>query len=335
MRLNINIHTSLLAAASTVILLGSCAKWTQPENLNFRHSFVEQDNKEAYEAYLNKIREYKKSDHRLMFLTMNGISGRPASQSQHIMAMPDSADYICVKVNGELNETIASEILQVREKKGTGCLLFVDYAPIHEAWGLLEDERSEKGLAPGTKEELIAFFKKQTEAQLSACNKYGFDGLMVTFLGKTSNEYAKNSHVAYMNAIKDFHKANSDKILVFRGTVRNVIDKEFLKEFKYLTVVAGEDPNLSVLVGRIFGREVAKDRVIMELSVPSADEPEQKGLSPIAAAKWLLTELENKDFKILGLGVSNASDDYFSKEGVFNNIRKAISIINPVTKTEE
>lgn len=334
MRLNINISASLLVAVSTAMLLGSCAKWTKPESLDFRHSFIENENKEAYDAYLNNIREYKNSEHKLMFLTMKGISDKPFSQSQHLMAMPDSADYICLRVDGELNEIIASEVAEVREKKGTKSLLLLDYAPIHEAWGLLEDERADKGQAPGTKEELIAFFKEQTEARLAACNKYGLDGLMVTFLGNTSNEYALNSHVAYMNAIKDFHKANPDKMLAFRGTVRNVVDKEFLKEFKYLTIVTGEDPNLSVMVGRIFGSQVAKDRVIMELSVPSADEPEQKGLSPIAAANWLIGELDNEDFKILGLAVSNASDDYFRKEGAFINIRKAISIINPVASTE-
>lgn len=334
MKLNIRIPASLMVVASAAILIGSCAKWTQPENLNFRHSFLEDADKAGYENYLNALKDYKQSEHKLMFLTMNGTSDAPSSQSQHIMAMPDSADYICVKVNGELNETIASEIAEVREKKGTKTLLLIDYAPIHDAWGLLEDERADKGLPKGTDAELKAFFKEQTELRIANCTKYGFDGLMVTFIGNTSNTYAKISHIAYMNAVKDFNNTNPDKILAFRGSVRNVEDKDFLKKFKYLTIVAGEDPKLSVLIGRIFGSSVAKDRVIMELSVPSSDAPEQIGVSPIGAAEWLLTELDNKDFKILGLAVSNANDDYFCKEGVFRNIRKAISIINPPVVAE-
>lgn len=329
---NIKLSIFSVLTSASLILLSGCGKWTEPQSMNFRHQTVDKENPKQYAAYLNSLREYKQSKHKLMFVTMNGSAMHPSSQSQHLMAMPDSADYICVKVGEKLNETVASEIKTVREKKGTKSLLFIDYAPIDEAWKLSEDAKSDKGLPAGTTEELKAFFKEKTEKQLAKSLEYGFDGIMVSFIGNTSNQYATTSHVAYMEAVKKFSKSHSELILVFRGSVRNVIDIDFLEKFKYITIVAGDERQLTSLMGRILGSSAPQDRVIMELSVPSADEPVQKGMSPEEGAKWVLSEENNDEYKILGLGISNAQDDYFNKNGVFDNIRKAIRVMNPLGK---
>ena len=250
------------------------------------------------------------------------------------MAMPDSADYVCVKVEDKLHEVIAAEIPAVLEKKGTKTLVYVDYAVIAEAWTALEDQRADKGEAPGTNDELAAFFKEQAEAQIARCNEYGFGGLMVSFQG-TKTGSAAISQAAYIDAVKAFHEANPEKELVFRGAARNVIDQEFLKEFKYIIIVAGEERKLSLLPGRILGSTAPKDRVIIELTVPSADIPEQVGMSPIEAANWAWTEAESTSFTLRGLCVENAHDDYFCKDMAFMNIRTAIAILNTPPTVEE
>jgi hypothetical protein len=132
-----------------------------------------------------------------------------------------------------------------------------------------------------------------------------------------------------MTAVKAFHEANPDKVMFFRGGARNVIDQEFLKEFKYLIIVAGEEKKLSVLPGRILGSSAPKDRVIMELTVPSADVPEQVGETPVNAAAWLV-DTEHSGYTPKGLCVENAHDDYFQKDMAFKNVRAAITVMNPV-----
>ena len=326
-------NISIMASAAVMLLCG-CSEWTQPENLNFRPLTPEEKDPAAYAEYLAAIREYKASEHNVMILTMEGTSEYPSSQNQHIMAMPDSADYVCVKIEDKLHEVIAAEIPAVLEKKGTKTLVSVDHAVINAAWTALEDERVDKGEAPGTQEELAAFFTEQTQKLVARCNEYGFDGLMVSFQG-TKAGAAGVAQAAFMDVVKAFHQENPEKEMIFRGAARNIIDQEFLKEFKYIVIVAGEERKLSLLPGRSLGSTAPKDRVIMELTVPSADEPEQVGMSPVEAATWLWTEIENPSFTPRGLCVENAHDDYFCKDMAFKNIRAAITVLNTKPTVEE
>lgn len=320
---------SVLALVALSAVLSSCSDWTKPEHLDFHRQTPEQADPEAYAQYLESLRAYKQSEHNVMLVGMKGTDQYPNSQSQHIMAMPDSADYVIVHMGAALHEKIAAEIPEVLQKKGTQTLLYIDYAEIAAAWQALEDERSDKGQAPGSDEELTAFFTAQTEAQLARCNPNGFAGIVVSFQGTKVAGYAYNSQTAYMTAVKAFHEANPDKVMFFRGGARNVIDQEFLKEFKYLIIVAGEEKKLSVLPGRILGSSAPKDRLIMELTVPSADVPEQVGETPVNAAAWLV-DTEHSGYTPKGLCVENAHDDYFQKDMAFKNVRAAITVMNPV-----
>ena len=333
--MNMKKNISIMAFAAAAMLCCGCSDWTTPENLNFHPQTPEQKDPAAYAEYINAVKAFKETEHNVMIVTMKGTSQYPSSQSQHIMAMPDSADYVCVKIEDKLHEVIAAEIPAVLEKKGTKSLVYVDYAVIAEAWTALEDERADKGEAPGTDEQLAAFFKEQADLQLARCNEYGFAGVMVSFQGTKVAGYAYNSQNAYMQAVKAFHEANPEKELVFRGAARNVIDQDFLQEFKYIIIVAGEERKLSLLPGRVLGSSAPKDRVIMELTVPSADVPEQLGMSPVEAAGWLWTEVENTSFTPRGLCVENGHDDYFCKDMAFRNIRAAITILNTPPTVEE
>lgn len=316
-----------IIASAAVMLLAGCSKWTEPQSLDYRRQSPEQENPEQYAAYLEQIKAFKKTEHHVMFVGMEGIAEHPSSQSQHLMAMPDSADYIVMRMGNALHPVIAGEIATVLERKGTKTLLYVDYALIVEAWGILEDERADKGQEPGTEEELKAFYKKQAEAQIARCNEYGFSGIMVSYLG-TKVGTGSIAQEGFMEAVKAFHAAYPDKEMVFRGGARNIIDQEFLKEFRYLVIVAGEERKLSLLPGRVLGSSAPTDRIIMELTVPSSDVPEQLGMSPVEAARWLWTEVENKDFTPRGLCVENAHDDYFCKDMAFRNVRAAITVLN-------
>ena len=321
--------TSVLALLAVSALLCGCSDWTKPENLNFHRQTPEQADPEAYAKYLEALRAYKQSEHNVMIVGMKGTDQYPNSQRQHIMAMPDSADYVVMKMGQTLHEKIVAEIPEALQKKGTQTLLFIDYAEIATAWQALEDQRSDMGQAPGTDEELVEFFKTQTETQLARCNPNGFAGIVVSFQGTKIAGYAYNSQNAYMTAVKAFHEANPDKVMFFRGGARNVIDQEFLKEFKYIIIVAGEEKKLNVLPGRILGSTAPKDRVIMELTVPSADVPEQVGETPVNAATWLVTA-DHSGYTPKGLCVENAHDDYFNKDMAFKNVRAAITVMNPV-----
>ncbi len=71
------INISLAVLTTMLFVFTSCSEWTEPENLDFRHQTPEKIDPAAYEAYLSGIREYKKTEHKLMFVTMKGTADHP------------------------------------------------------------------------------------------------------------------------------------------------------------------------------------------------------------------------------------------------------------------
>lgn len=326
-----SIKTILFIFAVSLLAI-SCDKWTQPQNLDFHRKTPQQLDPSGYAKYLEGIREYKKSEHKQMFVTMKAYSTHPSSQAQHIMAMPDSADFICVTMEEEIYKSVAEEINEVRESKGTQVLLNVDYAPIYAEWSVLEDQRADEGRPAATDEEIVSFFKRKTQAQLVNCSKYGFHGLQVTYIGNRSTHFYQLSQDTYISTIMEFYKNTPELRLVFRGSARNIEDKEFLAAISHVVIIAGEEKKLNSLVARL--GDAPTDRIIMEVTVPSVDNPEQAGRSAVEAAQWVIEEQGNEKFTPLGLAVSNANDDYFNKTSAFWNIRAAINTMNPSSSEE-
>lgn len=100
----------------------------------------------------------------------------------------------------------------------------------------------------------------------------------------------------------------------------------------HIVIIAGEEKKLSSLVTRL--GTAPTNRIIMEVTVPSVDNPVQIGRSVVEAAEWVIAESANEKFTPLGVAVSNAYDDYFNKTLEFWNIKKAMAIMNP-SQTEE
>ena len=319
----------IFTCAVAVAVLAGCSKWTQPQNLDFHHKTPEQENPQEYAEYLKGLRTFKQSEHPVMIVTMKGTESYPSCQNVHIMAMPDSADYVCVNLDGGLHEVIAAEIAQVREKKGTKVLCHIDYEKVYEGWCLEEDRRTEEGKPAGTAEDATAFFAEGAKAQLEKCTRYGFHGVMVSYATSAGTEVLTAAQNAFMGDIKSYLAQNSGLEFIFRGSARNVNDTEFLGTCKFVVIIAGEEKKLSLLPGRILGRTSAvSDRVIMELTVPTTAEPDQKGVSPAEGAQWVLDEAQNTGFTPKGLCVSNAYDDYYHKDKAFKNVLDAINILN-------
>lgn len=320
---------------ASALLLASCSDWTKPESLQYRPLSPEEQDPDAYAKALAAVKEYKQTKHDIMIVTMKGRSETPVARPQHLMNMPDSADIICVKNAAGLHPALAAEISQVLETKGTKTLVFVDYNAIDETWTALEDAKADNGQPAGTAAEAEEYFRTQAEAQIAACGKYGFAGLVVSYEGNTATEILAAKQKGFLSAATQWRNDNKDAVLIVRGSIRNInysSYKDFIDSAMYLTVLA-EDTSapgqLNLLVPRVIGYYAPTDRVIMEVSVPSADTPEQKGATPQVAAQWVLDEKENKNFTPRGVCVGNADDDYYRQDMIYSNIRQAISIMNP------
>ncbi|MBO8445360.1 MAG: hypothetical protein IAC23_06675 [Bacteroidetes bacterium] len=331
-----NIKIIIGIAAVSAILLPSCSGWTEPEALDYGGNG---DVVQKSDEYLSALRAFKQTEHKIMILRMEGTDQQPFSRNQHISAMPDSADYICVDiVSGSLHSEIAAEIPQVRQQKGTRCLNYVDFAVISEEWTALEDGRPD-GEPAGTADEFAAFCAERTETMLSLCDEYGFDGIMFSFQGSIQDEMTAAGQTAFLSAIKSWRQAYPDALLFARGSLANIVDEhtDILFDCDYTVLVSSTQASLSQLnlLARTFVRndDVPSDRIAVEVAVPSEEDPEPACATPQTAAQWVVEPEE--DYVKLGVCVGNAEDDYLV-DGTFRNIRAAINILNAAeNQTEE
>lgn len=320
-------------ALGVLLLGGACSDWTEAESLDFRRPTPEEQDPAAYEARLAAIRAYKQQPHKVSMITVQGSTERPSLQNQHLTAMPDSVDFICMEQAAGLHPELVAEIAQVRETKGTRSLCVVDYTTIEEAWALLEEARAEAGETAGTEEEFAAYCTEQTRQQLACCDASGFDGVVVSYLGRRATEHDINGQTAFMGAVSEWRSTHADRLMFMRGNTQNLLDdyKSLLQKSDYI-IVLSEAFKTPAELTRAVQRKLDSDdnfpadRFILEVSLPTLEDPTQVGASAQVGAEWVITA--EAGFTKCGLAFANARDDYFNAERIYNNIRQAIRIMN-------
>ena len=312
------VRISIIALAASSLAAVSCAKWTRPESLDFRRETPEAADPAAYERHLDGVRAYKASEHKVMLVTMDAPSGRPSRQNQHLMAMPDSADFICVNIgDGGIHPSVAEEIAQVRSRKGTRVLAHVNFSVIDEAWLDMKNTRNDAGEPAPTEEECREWFRSHAETQLAFCDRYGLDGVVASFEDVLITEEDRLSEAAFFSAVKEWRASHGESLMFLRGNVNLMSDRELCNAADCYILVMGGQSGVANYKSKLRSALRAidrKDRNLFELSVPSAGSTEQYGDSPYDAAGVILSDdiVGYTPYGVLGLAVSNAQDDYYN-----------------------
>lgn len=320
----------LIPALAAVALLASCSEWTEVENKDFLPQ-IKPDDPVALEA----IREFKAGEHMVTMMIVKGSTTAPNRQNQHLTAMPDSVDYFLMTDVDDLHPTFAAEIAQVREKKATRTLNIVDYTTIRNAWTALKDAADDEHAGDYTDEKFADWCRTETQKQLDNSNRYGFDGIVVSYLG-TANITAA---VPFVETVDRWHQLNTDKLLFLRGYpayVARVENQTIVEDSKYIIILT-EKASASVPISRQVREQltsaVPSDRIVLEASVPSvADggDDAQVGATLQFAAQWVMDPKTTSTVKCdkVGLAASNAQEDYFNSP-IYKRIRESIAILNP------
>lgn len=343
MRTNI-ILTSAIAAVLSIV---SCSKWTDPESLEIKRPSIESENPELYRQYLESLKAYKNSDHKVVIAEFDNKETAPAGRAEHISCLPDSVDYVILTNEDNLSDAIIKEMSEIREKKGTKTLYEIDYAAIEAEWKAInENEDGEEQ----PEEDFATYIGKRMDYYISLYEKYGYDGIQVAYKGKNPDsmtEDTKTEVLALQNAffgkIGAWKAANAEAVLLFKGQPVNLlIDNAFLESAKYIVI-----PSLSAVNSAEFAFNiemsikdgVPTDRFIIGVTTPSLTDPTDKsGIFPgvlndsaiAGAAEWVASA--DEDYKVGGISVASAQSDYFNIGLIYQNIRYAISVMNPSPK---
>ena len=321
-----------------VMVLGAaaCSKWTEPEALEYEIPTPAQQDKEGYEAYLTALRNYKRSSHKIVMVTMPGMSEKPTKQSQHIATAPDYADYICVYNAENLHPVLVKEIAEVMKVKNTQVFCVVDYMTIEKEWDEYLRTLEEAGAEEmPTLDEFGEYCTTRTQGMLDCCDAYGFSGVVISYTGTRANDLKQRGQDVFMECVQRWRRTHRSLQMVFRGTNLGSILESYLslvKEARYI-IQWTEDDYTSYVSENIrrmkdINVDIPVDRFILESSVPTFEEPDQVGKDAATAANWVV-DGEDVPFTKAGLYLSTIQDDYYNSNGLYRTVRDAAFIMNP------
>lgn len=346
----------------TIIFLGltSCSEWTDPESLDIDSPSFEEQNPLLYARYLESLCAYKAGTHKVLYAKMDNPSGAvPLRPNDHLTNLPDSIDVIILANPDELDPILTAEFAEVR-KKGTKIIYDVDYDEIESSWKELTETEIETVY---TEEDFITYCSLRVNQAISLCDKYGYDGLEVSFSGRSplvlpdadadvNGERAtyERRQNTFFGPFSIWHKQNGDKLMVFRGMPQNLMDKSFLDECSSIVLPASDanrSGELTMKVRMATDTDVPTDRFIVEVCTPTPSEiaePDDytgyfsnyesdgstRQTAVRGAAQWVV--IPESDYAKIGISVIDVQNDYYNMPTVYKNIRSAIDIMNPSPK---
>lgn len=347
-----SIKNSLRISALTVVSMlafASCNDWTEPESLDVKTPQVDPG---VYADYLKNLKAYKAGEHKVVFLAYENTTEYPANQSQHLTVLPDSVDFISLDNPDNLNPVIADEMSKVREK-GTRVVYNVDFTTFESEWIqiLKEDETGKL-----TEEDALAYFTRRTEEMLALCDKWGYDGVTVTYTGRslvslTEAEKAvyRARQASFLEPILEWRAEHTKKSFSFIGNPQFLLDENrtMLVEYDYIILPTDAAVNVNDLtvnaLAAISAEGMRADCIVVSTQTTRPDDEKQiygyfgttdengnKVRSIFGSATWVV--MPETSFTRSGLMIRHAQYDYFDNTLVYRSIREAIGIMNPSPK---
>ena len=320
------------------LMTASCSEWTAPESLEFEKNSIQQTDPELYRQYCEAVKEYKGSDHKVMYVTFDNVE-KISNGSHNIAMLPDSVDFVQLH-NPEIAEPVLKEMNAIREKLGTRFVLRFSYNEC-----LSEYEAIKATAEPETE---IPAFEEYLGGQLAKVTakvaEYGLDGFTFAFICGNPYEMTSSERSALEQAqqmvfpqVSEWISANAEKKFFFEGYPHYILVDGVLDAAEYVILPTRSERATGDLAYRalqaVNSGKIAKDtRFLFAVETPSFIEEEYLvgqfvlGEQIPLAAEWIAADAS---FEKSGLAVWNVQRDYFDTKKIYSTVRRAIKTMNP------
>ena len=302
-----------LAASCALLLVCSCAEWTEPEPVVFETQTPAQQNPELWARYLEVLRAYKQGSHFMVYGKFANGAEKPASGAQLLRALPDSLDIVSLTQPDRMTDADRAGIAALHEK-GTRVLCCIDYAA--RAAELSDAAKLgaclDKALADAAAEGLDGF-------SFTGIPSYGAEAEI------NARREAAKLIVRKLSAVAG---AGKDKLLVFEGNPA-FLDEADLPRLDYLVLDTEKTANatdLKIQVGLALDRGLSRKQLLLcgspEGELVNEENVKQKALEALVDRVASLGPLA-------GLAVSDLGKAYYDPERRYSRVRNAIRLMNP------
>lgn len=349
-----------IIATAVLPIVCSCS-WTEPESLSIVYPSIEKQNPELYGSYCLSLREYRKSEHKIMIAKFDNKPYAPSKRAEHIDCLPDSVDYVILYNPDDLSGSIISEMKEIRQVKGIRILYQIDFAKFNDAYeAYLKDWRTssinrtddtdESG--EDVPETFEAFAGEMIDNQIALYGKYSYDGINFIYNGlapasmtEDVKEEALERQNVWFGKISSWRDKNPDAVMFMEGKPQNVIAEDGIGMLASsdciilpsTDVISMEGFSANVIAASVDG--VPTDRFVVSVaSISPTDDKTTIGTftgtdshgngktAILGAGEW--AALRSVTFKY-GVAVENAQNDYYNSFKVYDAIKSSIAAMNP------
>lgn len=344
-----------VAVATMTFTFTACSDWTETEGLDINVDSWEKQNPGLYADYLEDLKTYKKSDHKLLFVALTNSKEAPKKQAERLTALPDSIDFVSLANPDGLHPDIQKEMDEVRQKKGIRTIYNVNFDMIEAEWAaILKKEEAKKH----TEEDALAYIKQRTQEMLALCDTYKYDGLTATYSGQSlvslnAEKLAKYSlrQKTFLDLVVAWQEKHTDKILSFEGNVQFLVPENIgiLAKCQYIMLMTTAcTNNANMEIAGSWALESAPELldnatfIVTVSTVPlgegdngtigyfgSIDTDGKQARAIGETAYWIN---KSGQFNRGGMFVYNAENDYYHPQSNYQYIRRAIGTMNPSPK---
>lgn len=309
-----------LSLWGTVFLMSlfsvSCNDWTEIESVNQKTQRPNEQDSELWAQYTAALREYKQSEHTLVFASFANGAPVATSEKDCLRSLPDSLDLVSL-TNADDFSTYDEEDLAVLHEKGTRVVYFVDYASRSAEWADLT--------ALGT----------YLDKVIARVRELGLDGLSfsgIPIYGAEADQAAQKAVAdLFIEKFTAVAGPGKDWVLLFEGDPQFIAaaDRTKINYFVLDTKETDNATDLKLQILRALGAgAVPCDKLLLGAMTEYEFTDEDKGTSDAISALTLrIPEIGPQP--LAGLCIYGVNQDYFGAEIIYSLTRHTIQTLNP------
>lgn len=296
------------------LLATACSDWTEVEPVGQNPSRPSEQNPELWAQYTAALREYKKSDHTLVFASFANGAEAATSEKDCLRSLPDSLDIVSLTRADQFSAYDAEDMAVLREK-GIRAVWFVDYATRS---GEFQD---------------LAALGSYLDKVIAKADELGLDGFSfsgIPVYGTAEEQAARQAAASlFIEKLSPLAGPDKSKLLLFEG------DPQFLAaadraKIDYFVLDTKDTDNASTLKMQVFralgASAVPREKLLLGAMTETEFIDEDKvNSNAIEALTLRVVELG----PLAGLCIYGVNQDYFGSETVYSLTRSAIQKLNP------
>ncbi len=343
-----------MAAAAVVAFAGltSCSDWTSPESVDINSPSVSGQFPELYKQYLQALRDYKASDHKVVIGWFDNSASFAGGQSDRLTALPDSLDAVVLMYPELVDQWEADEMHQIQTQKGTKVLYEIDYASMLDDWeetsaGNDTDASGSNAQETGGNDGFLDYMDACLDRLLPLCAQNGYDGIAVCYdpvnpahLDEDMKALETARQTAFEARLREWLDASPDMMFILEGNSMHLLaDKSILDDADFLVVRTENEEHISAVMTAV--RDLAQEGVPADRFIPVASTtsssnpsagylmlPDGTSVPAISETAWWVKSQET-DIVKAGLGIYQIQRDYYGNDMDYAMSRAAITILNP------